>query len=352
MKNKVFIVFLALTLVALPLFSACAAPAPPAAIELGLALIWPATHDVATKQFPDYIKMVEEAAKGKYTIKLNLFPPGTLLGGAEIYDGVTKGVCDMGSSCFAYTPGRFPFMEAVELPAVVYNTAQVAAPVVWEFYKKFKPAEVSGLKLLYLFSTGPGWLLTKSPVRTLDDLQGLEIRATGLSAKSLEALGAVPVAMPQSEVYPSLQKGIVKGNLAPLEVLKGFKQAEITDYVTTTPFLYNTAFFMIMNLDKWNSLPKDLQDAFDKVADDANKAGGQLWTDIQKDGMDFAVETTGQQMIYLSDEEMAKWIAILKPIQDKYVADMAAKGLPGKEALDFVLKESTKYNKEYPLLKY
>ncbi len=49
-------------------------------------------------------------------------------------------------------------------------------------------------------------------------------------------------------------KGVVKGNLSPVEVLKGWKHGEVTDYLTRTPFLYNTLFFVTMNLDKWNSM--------------------------------------------------------------------------------------------------
>jgi TRAP-type C4-dicarboxylate transport system substrate-binding protein len=103
-----------------------------------------------------------------------------------------------------------------------------------------------------VFTTGPGDLYTKVPVRTLNDLKGLELRATGLSAKTLEALGATPVAMAQSEAYESLAKGVVKGNLGPVEVLQGWKQAEVTKYLTLTPFLYNTLFFITMNQNQWN----------------------------------------------------------------------------------------------------
>jgi len=70
----------------------------------------------------------------------------------------------------------------------------------------------------------------------------MEIRCYGLSAKTLSALGASPVAMAQSEAYESLSKGVVKGNLGRGSV-KRMKQAEVTEYITKTPFLYNTAVF-------------------------------------------------------------------------------------------------------------
>jgi TRAP-type C4-dicarboxylate transport system substrate-binding protein len=105
---------------------------------------------------------------------------------------------------------------------------------------------------MMVLTTGSGDIFSKVPVKTLNDLQGLDIRATGLSAKTLKALGANPVAMPQSESYESLSKGVVKANLGPVEVLQGWKNAEVTQYLTKTPFLYNTLFFVTMNVDKWS----------------------------------------------------------------------------------------------------
>ena len=66
--------------------------------------------------------------------------------------------------------------------------------------------------------------------------------------------------MAQSETYEALQKGVVKGNISPVEVLQGWNQAEVTDYITLTPFLYNTLFFVTFNQEKWDSMPQDLQD--------------------------------------------------------------------------------------------
>ena len=103
---------------------------------------------------------------------------------------------------------------------------------------------------------------------------------------------------------------------------------------------------MVMNLDKWNTLPKDLQKAFDSVADEAVSEAGQLWTYGDKRGMDYAEGSPGgHELIYLSDEEAARWIALLKPIRDAYVADLNAKGFPGEEIADEAGKIAEKYNK-------
>lgn len=319
---------------------------PPAKIELKLAHFWPAAHAVETVLVPEWAKAIEEATDGQVII--TSYPGETLLKAAEIYDGVVNSIADIGISCFAYTRGRFPLSEVFELPGIIYNNSKVAGKVAWEGIKELDPDEVKDTKLLMVFTTGPGNLMTKDPVRTLEDLQGMEIRATGLSAKTLEALGAIPVAMPQSDTYEALSKGVVKGNLAPNETLEGWRHAEVTDYLTITPFLYNTLFFATINLDTWNSLPPDLQSTIEEVTEKfyEDTAIG-LWDSICESGLKFAVEETGMEIIYLSDEETARWMEKIQPIHNDFIADMDGKGLPGKEALDVVKRLADHYNEIY-----
>jgi len=344
MRNKFLFVLLVLTLVTLPWLGACAKPAAPEpVIELSLSHFWPPTHFLNTEQVTDWAADIEKAANGR--VKITTYGGGTLLKGPETYDGVVKGVADIGVSVFAYTRGRFPVLEAWELPGIPYANAAAAAMVAWEGYKKFKPAELNDTKVLYLFATGPGHMWTKKPVRNLDDLKGMRIRATGLSAKSLETLGATPEAMSQGDATEALMKGVVDGNLSPTEVLLGFKQAELVDYITMTPFIYNTLFFCVMNLGKWNSLPADVQKDFDKVNDKWAEKAGKIWDSHMQEGLDYGVKDHGLEVIELSAEETAKWKALLAPLHDKYIADMTAKGLPGKEVLDWVLQAGEKYSK-------
>lgn len=333
MKKKTLFVFLAFTLLALPLFSASkAALAKPVTIKLGLANIWPPNHRCCTDQFPRYIAMVEKAAKGKYKIKLAQYHPGMLLGGKEIFDGVCKGVADMGSSALAYNPGVFPAMEALGQAGIAPpKNSDAAALTTWEFYKKFKPKEFDGAKVLYMYATGPGWIHSKPPIRRIEDIQGMTIRATGNTARAIKALGASPAAMTQGEVYLALQKGIAKATIAPIEVLQGYKQAEVTDYSTFFPMGYSEQFYMVMNWNKWNSLPKDLQAAFDAVAEDAVREAGALWQYIQKEGGDYASKKHGHQFLYFSDDESARIIERLKPIRDAYIKRVTDLGLPGEE---------------------
>ena len=85
-------------------------------------------------------------------------------------------------------------------------------------------------------------------------------KSHGTSAKVVKALGGTPVAMPMPELYQALQKGCVDGGVYPMEVNKGWKMADVIDYCTLDlPIAYTSTFYVVMNKDKWNSLPKDVQ---------------------------------------------------------------------------------------------
>jgi len=346
------LVFLVLVMMLMVAFTGCSSTSAPGeqgkteTIELKLAHFFPATHPAETELVQPWAKAIEEATNGQ--VKITSYPGQTLLKADATYDGVVNGVADIGLSCFAYTRGRFPVLEAFELPGITYKNSKVAGKVAWEGIKQLNPQEVQDTKLMMVLTTGPGDLFTKVPVRNLDDLQGLSIRATGLSAKTLEALGATPVAMPQSEGYEALSKGVVQGNLGPVEVLKGWKNAEVTDYVTRTPFLYNTLFFITMNLDRWNSLSPDVQKAIEQVNEEYfEKVAMGLWDKQNEEALKWAVEEKGIEVITLPEEEARRWISLVKPIQDEFVAKMNEQGLEGQKILDTVKQLAEKYNSEY-----
>ncbi len=323
------------------------APVSEEPIKFNLAHFFPAAHPVETELVQAWIGAVEEETGGR--IQIESYPGETLSGAADTYEGVVSGIADVGLSCFTYTRGRFPVLEAFELPGIVYNNSKVASKVAWEGIKALNPEEVQDTKLLMVFATGPGDLFTRVPVESLDDLRNLEIRATGLSARTLQALGATPVGMSQPETYEALSRGIVEGNLAPVEVLQGWRHAEVTDYITQTPFLYNTLFFITMNLEKWNSLPPELQDSLQDVSEQVFESTAMnLWDWQNESALQWAVEETGQEVITLSETEAARWIELVMPLQTDFIDSMNEKGLSGEEIMETVQSLADQYNETYP----
>jgi TRAP-type C4-dicarboxylate transport system substrate-binding protein len=91
-----------------------------------------------------------------------------------------------------------------------------------------------------------------------------------------------------------------------------------------------------MNKQKWASLPPDIQKIFNEVNAEWAIKQGKLWDELDEAGYKWAA-TKGHQVIALSKEEDAKWAAQVKPIYEKYAAEVQAKGLPGNEALKFCI---------------
>jgi len=288
---------------------------------------FPPTH-IQTKVPEAWAKEIEERSDGQ--IKINIFPGGTLTPAPQIYDGVVKGISDFGLSVFAYTPGRFPVIAAVDNP-LGYKDAYVATKTINAVYNKFKPKELSDVHVCYLFAHGPGLLHTASkPVRTLDEVQGLKIRSTGTSQLIVRALGASPVAMSQGETYDALAKGIVDGTLVPIEALEGFKQAEVLKYTTLTySSSYTQGFFVVMNLDKWNSLPPDLQKIITETSKKYEEITAKAWGDSDESGKKFA-KGLGHEFIELSDAESAKFKKAVQPVFDAYIENANKAGVDGK----------------------
>lgn len=296
-------------------------------IQLTYSIFFPPTHGQCQAAM-SWAAEIEERTAGQ--VKIQVFPTGTLTQPQQCYDGVVKGISDIGMSAFAYTRGRFPAMEALDLP-LGYPDGMTATRTANAFYDQFRPEELKEVKVLYLHGHGPGLLHTKEPVRSIEDLQGLKIRSTGLSARIVESLGGVAVAMPQNAAYEALQKGVVEGTFSPIETLKGWKQGEVIKYTTDAPSIgYTTAMYVVMNRDKWEKLPADVQQVFEAVSQEWIDVHGATWDKDDAAGREFTL-SLGNQIVTLSDEENARWEKAVQPILDSYAAAVNEKGLPGDD---------------------
>ena len=297
--------------------------------KLTYSIFFPPMH-VQAKTGMEWAAEVEKRSGGR--IQIAVHPGGTLTKADQCWQGVLGGISDLGMSCFAYTPGRFPLLEALDLP-LGWPDGLTATRVATALAAKYNPAEIQGAKILYIHAHGPGILATKKPVRALEDLKNMKIRGTGLSAGIATALGATAVGMPQPETYDALQKGVVEGTFCPIETLKGWKQGEVIEFVTDTKAIgYTTAMFVAMNQKSWDALPADLQQILTDVSAEFVDRHGAAWNQADAEGLEF-VQGLNREIIALSAAEEARWKAAVEPIVAKYLAQTAEKGLPGADFL-------------------
>ncbi len=310
-------------------------------IELNYALFQPAVSWPG-KLAEDYANEIAKRTNGR--VKITVFAGGTLVAADKTYSGIVKGIAAMGMSCMAYTRGKFPLSEVIDLP-LGYKTGAAATKLINLFYEKFKPKEYSETEVMYFTAHGPGIIHSKKPVYKLDDFKGQKIRCTGLAAKVVGKLEGVPVAMPMGETYDAISRGVVDGSMAPQESVKSFRWGEVINASTQSFGAgYSTGFFVVMNKKKWKSLPPDIQKIFREVNKEFADKWGTAWDFYDQEARDWMAQL-GKKIIPLSADENAKMAALVRPLLNEYVENMKKQGLPGKEALDFCLAELKKLEK-------
>lgn len=263
---------------------------------------------------------VEKRTGGKVEVKT--FSGGSLLDAKDMYDGIVAGQADIGCLCMAYQPGRFAVTNALSLPLGIKD-AKIGSKVLWEIFKKYNPQEFADVKVLTMFATAPSNIMSRQPIKTLADMKGVSLRASGGAGEILQAWGANMVGMPMSATPEALQKGTVQGLFSSLEVMKDFKYADLCKYVTMTDTsIY--PFAVVMNKSKWDALPDDVKKVFDDLAEEQMAWTGDYMDNHVAEAITFSKESK-VEFIELTTEQKAEWNKLLEPIVAKWIADNSAK---------------------------
>jgi len=311
-------------------------------INLTYSGFMPPTHG-QSKLEAAWCEEVGERTNGR--VKITHYSGQTLTQADQNFQGVKSGMSDIGSSVLQYTRGRFPIMDFINLP-MGYPTGQVATAIINEVYEKFAQKEFDEVKVLYLHAHGPGFIHTKGkPVHKMEDLKGLKIRSHGPTASMIKALGGTPTAFPMNELYQSLQKGVVQGGLYPLESNKGWKMAEVTDYVIACyPTAYSLGFYVVMNKDKWELLSKEDQEIIEEINSAWIYKHGKTWEAGAFEGINFLL-LAGNSMIGIDPKEASRWKEACQPVIQEYIDTNKEKSLPGKEIIKYVETRLADFNK-------
>ncbi|MEW6720762.1 MAG: TRAP transporter substrate-binding protein [Thermodesulfobacteriota bacterium] len=334
-----FLAALAAGILCAPVPASAAADAP---IKLTYANFPPAPTFPCV-QMEHWAREVEKRTAGK--VKVQTFPGGTLLPAKNILDGVISGLADIGNFAMSYQPGRFPLSEAIDLP-LGFTSSRVASLTLYDLMEKYKPKEFDQVKILALFTCPPTNFMTRTPVKSLADLKGMELRVAGTSAEIVKRLGGIPVAMPQSETPEAIQKGVVKGIVSSMEILQDFKFAAYTPNATVAN-LPVVSFAVVMNKQKWDSLPADVK----KVLDDMRREHS-LWTGNYVDGhveeaLGWSKKSYGLQVHTLPASEAETVKGLLRPLTEDYIKRVTALGLPG----DQIVADALALKKKHELQK-
>jgi TRAP-type C4-dicarboxylate transport system substrate-binding protein len=140
----------------------------------------------------------------------------------------------------------------------------------------------------------------------------------------------------------ALQKGVVQGLFSSLEVLKDFKFAETCRYATVTDTVIYP-FAVVMNMDKWNALPKDVQEIMEGLGTQQAVWTGTYMENQINESIAWSKETYDVEFIHLSDEEKAQWNKLLEPITAGWIDKAKGKGLPAEAIVSDIRAFSRMY---------
>lgn len=265
--------------------------------------------------------------------------PSMQMGGTppQLMDQVRDGVVDVTWTLPGYTPGRFPLIEAFELPFMMQNP-EATSKALWDYMGQYAPKEFASVKPLAFHVHGDGvFHMVNKPIKTIADLKGLKLRApTRQTNKLLAALGATPVAMPVPQVGEALAKSVIDGALVPYEVVPSVKIQELVKYHSETdpsePAIYTSTFVFAMNKAKYESLPPELKKVIDNNSGQALSGHiGKVFLAADAEGKKTAAKNTFN---VIPKQELASFKAAGQRVTDAWVADMSAKGVNGKQLLD------------------
>ena len=294
--------------------------------ELKLAHFASIKYHLHVEMFVPLAEKLAEATGGETTIRV--YPGGELgAGPAKQYDRVVDGVADIVYALPGYTASQFKKTLLVEIPGIV-EAGTNKTEALWNNIEMLDE-EFRRTKLLGLWTAGDAVLLTADKkIEKLSDLEGLKIRVPSKNTgRLIEAWGATAVSMPITQVYQSMETGVVEGTLVDTSVLTSFKLGEVTKYVTVGMNATNSVFTLIMNRDSWDSLDAATRDKLTELTGAAMSEGGRV---TMTNASDKALEkwlAEGGELIELSPEAAAEFNEASDNLAATVIAELDGEGI-------------------------
>jgi TRAP-type C4-dicarboxylate transport system substrate-binding protein len=323
-------------LAACSLLAAIAQPAFAQEVTLKVHFFLPITSFASTLFIQPWCEKVAKESANR--LKCQLYP-SMQLGGtpAQLYDQVKDGVADVVWTLPGYTAGRFPSMEAFELPFMMQNP-EATSRALWDYAQAHSQGEFKDIKPLAFHVHGDGvFHMAAKPIRSMADLRGLKLRApTRQTNKFIAMLGATPVGMPVPQVGDALSKGVIDGAVVPYEVVPSVKLQELAKFHSETdpaePAFYTSTFVFAMNKAKYEALPADLKKVID--ANSGQGLSGQIGKAFLQADMEGKKLTARNATNVIPAAELAQWKTLGAKLSADWVKEMDGKGLNGSKLLE------------------
>ncbi len=292
-----------------------------------------------TEHVEKLAELVSEKTGGEFTMNISY---GGLSKNRENLDGISIGAFEMAQFCAGYHRDKNRVITVLELPFLgVANLDEEVAVSAAVYAHPAATDEMAqwNAKLL-MTSPMPQYNLvgTGDPRDTLDEFDGMRVRATGGLGQAFQAVGGVPTSVTATEAYQAMESGVVDTVAFAQHAHLSFGTINQADWWTANlnPGTVNCP--VVVNIDAYESLSDAHREALDSSVPEAidhylsNYAGLlERWDSVLAEKNVAKVE--------IDEAVIAEFRAkAADPIRDKWIADMEAQGLPGQELYDLVVK--------------
>lgn len=234
---------------------------------------WDDSYEPVGQILGGFLDRLEEESGGEITSSVSgpeTFPP------FEQLDPVSRGLMDM-----VFTNGAYHYNDtavAMSLDSLIGGPDKLRKSGIWDYVDE--QYQERGLKLIAVLYDMNGYaIMLREPIDPDNALQGRRIRGTPIYHPVIEALGASPVVLPGSEIYPALERGVVDGAAWPTVGPVGMRLFEVADYMLR-PSFGQVGHEVFMGLDRWNSLDQETRDLISRVAEEYEKEAVEKFNDI------------------------------------------------------------------------
>lgn len=302
--------------------------------DLALAYFMGPNHPMNAAVFTPFAERLEEVSGGELTVQqfaggaLNSVPP-------QQYSILLDGVTDIAFHLPGYTAQLFPVTTAVTTPGMC-DDAVSCTRAMWNAIDVIR--QEFDAHLLAAWANDPQVLYTRNtPVRTLEDMEGLVVRVT--SAQDIpftQALGASAVSQPVSVINQNLQNGVVDAVSIDPSATMSFSMHEPANYMTVGIPGAGSAFVLLMNRGVYDGLSDQERAWVDEASGEwLSMSGAERYRGMAERGIEVAREN-GVEIIELPQEEQARWDAAVQPALEEWLASEVGQGLTGQEIWDLM----------------
>ncbi len=288
---------------------------------------------------------VESKSGGR--IKVNVFWGNALAKERTAWDAVAAGVADITNAQTGEFHSRFPLARLMELP-LIYSSGEQGTRASQDLFAKYPEfmEELGEWKLLWssLNDVNQLHVVMAEPVKTLEDIKGKVVGSFG-KEKTIDALGGkAEMILGGAEIYPGLEKKVWDMAVMNFGPFRAFHLEEVVESITLVG-LGASQIQYAMNKEKYESLPKDLQQVIDEVIEPLAVAQARAFDKNQEDIFAWLRAEYPEVIIYeLPPDELARWAAKMKPLQDEWVSDMEALGYSNARNM---LNDFISFSKKY-----